>query len=276
MTAALRVLCKRARTCSRERRTSTGMLIATFVTFFIPFSYHGIAAGASAINGTAQGHSCYFAVVRRPFPIRLYDSNIASGNAYKVSLLLAHLGIECETIELDILSTPSQTRLPEFLEKNPNGRIPVIELEDGTFLPESNAILYYLSEGTPFLPEDHLERTRVLSWMFFEQYSHEPYIAVMKFWKFWGGLQNKRPEEIAVWKERGQAALGVMQRHLASRRFFVAERYSIADIALYAYTHTAGLAGFDLDAVPAVRAWLERVRSQPGHVRIRSGPGSAE
>ena len=210
----------------------------------------------------------------RPAPVRLYESTIASGNAYKVRLLLALLGLSCDIVELDILARPSETRLPGFLAKNPNGRIPLLELEDGTYLPESNAILYYLAEGTPYLPDAHLERSRVVSWMFFEQYSHEPYIAVLKFWRFWGGLHNKTADEIALLLDRGQAALRVMDTHLAERSFFVAERYTIADIALYAYTHTADLAGFDLGAMPNLRRWLERVRSHPGHVPIKSGPGA--
>lgn len=212
----------------------------------------------------------------RPAPVRLYDSIPASGNSYKVRLLMARLGIRCPVVELDILAKPSQTRTADFLAKNPNGRVPLLELDDGSFLPESNAILFYLAEGTPFFPEQPLQRAQVLQWLFFEQYSHEPYIAVMKFWKTWGGLHNKRPEEIAAWKERGQQALQVMQRHLEAHSFFVGERYSIADIALYAYTHTAGLVGFDMQAVPAVRAWLERVASEPGHVPIANGPGSKD
>jgi glutathione S-transferase len=210
----------------------------------------------------------------RPQPIRFFESTIASGNAYKVRLLLAQLGITCPVVELDILATPSATRSPEFLAKNPNGRIPLLELADGTFLPESNAQLYYLAEGTRFFPEDHLQRSQVLQWLFFEQYSHEPYIAVMKFWKIWGGLHKKRPEEIALWKARGQAALAVMNTHLRDREFFVGDRYTIADIALYAYTHSAHHVGFDLEAVPEVEAWLERVADQPGHVPIKNGPGS--
>jgi glutathione S-transferase len=212
----------------------------------------------------------------RPRPVRFYESTIASGNAYKVRLLMAQLRIEVPIVELDILATPSETRRPEFLAKNPNGRIPVLELDDGSFLPESNAILFYLAEGTPFLPHAALSRARVLQWMFFEQYSHEPYVAVMKFWKFWGGLHRKRPDEIAVWRERGQAALQVMDRHLGSRDFFVDDRYSIADIALYAYSHTAGLAGFDLETLPGLRAWIARVAAQPGHVAIKDGPGSSQ
>jgi glutathione S-transferase len=212
----------------------------------------------------------------KPRPVRFYESDIASGNAYKVRLLLAQLGVELPIVELDILAQPSQTRTPEFLAKNPNGRIPLLELEDGTYLPESNAILFYLAEGTPLLSSDPLIRAQTLQWMFFEQYSHEPYIAVLKFWKFWGGLHHKRPDEVAHWKQRGQAALAVMNSHLESRSFFAGERYSIADIALYAYTHTADLAGFDLEPVPHVVSWLSRVRSQPGHVAIKSGPGSVE
>jgi glutathione S-transferase len=210
----------------------------------------------------------------KPKPVRFYESTIASGNAYKVRLLLAQLGIELPIVELDILAQPSQTRSPDFIAKNPNGRIPVLELEDGTFLPESNAILFYLAQGTPFLANDGLVRAQTLQWLFFEQYSHEPYIAVLKFWTFWGGLHHKRPDEIALWKLRGQAALEVMNMHLATRAFFAGERYGIADIALYAYTHTAELAGFDLGPAPHVARWLSRVRSQPKHVPIKSGPGS--
>src|SRR5215470_8923163 len=127
----------------------------------------------------------------RPRVIRLYESKIPSGNAYKVSLLLSHLGQVPSVVELDIMAPPPETRRPEFLAKNPNGRIPLVELDDGSFLPESNAILCYLADGTSFLPDDRLERARALAWMFFEQYSHEPYVAVLKFWTFWGGLHNK-------------------------------------------------------------------------------------
>jgi len=210
-----------------------------------------------------------------PRPVRLYESDIASGNAYKVRLLLAQLDFELPIVELDIRAQPAQTRRPEFLAKNPNGRIPVLELEDGTYLPESNAILFYLAEGSSFVASDPLTRAQTLQWMFFEQYSHEPYIAVLKFWKFWGGLHHKRPDEIENWKKRGQEALAVMDTHLSTRTFFAGERYSIADIALYAYTHTADLAGFDLESTPHVTAWLGRVRTQPKHIAIKSGPGSA-
>jgi glutathione S-transferase len=213
--------------------------------------------------------------MRTRVPVRrLYISSIPSGNAYKVQLLMAQLGLHCETVELDILASPSETRRPEFLAKNPNGRIPLIELEDGRYLSESNAILFYLAADTPYLPDEGFQRAQALQWLFFEQYSHEPYIAVMKFWRFWGGLENRRPDEIALWQQRGQAALAVMEQHLASRAFFVGDRYTVADIALYAYTHTAAEAGFDLAVLPEVRAWLTRVRDQPRHVPIASGPGS--
>jgi glutathione S-transferase len=207
-----------------------------------------------------------------PLPVRLYESSIPSGNAYKVRLLLAHLAQPVEIVELDIMADPPETRRPAFLARNPNGRIPLLELDDGSYLAESNAILFYLAEGTPYLPGDRLERARTLQWMFFEQYSHEPYIAVLKFWTLWGGLENKRPDEIALWKQRGQAALQVMEAHLARHNFFSGEHYGIADIALYAYTHSAGDVGFDLAAVPEVGAWLDRVRAQPRHVPIKPDP----
>jgi glutathione S-transferase len=198
---------------------------------------------------------------------RLYDF-LESGNGYKVRLLLRQLGVPFERIELDILA--GATRTPEFLRRNPNGRIPVLELDNGTHLAESNAIQWYLAEGTPFLPDDRLARAEVLSWLFFEQYSHEPYIAVLRFWTHAGMLQRHR-HAVGERRDRGYQALGVMETHLAQRRFFVAERYTIADIALYAYTHVAEEGGFELDGYPAVRAWLERVRAQPGHVPITAG-----
>jgi glutathione S-transferase len=203
-------------------------------------------------------------------PVRLYESSIPSGNAYKVSLLLAHLGIDVPVTELDILADPPQTRRPEYLAKNANGRIPLLELSDGSFLAESNAILYWLASGTPYLPDEALGRARALQWMFFEQYSHEPYVAVLKFWTIWGGLHRKRPDEIAVWTQRGQAALAVMDRHLAEHAWFTGERYGIADIALYHYTHTAEATGFAISA--GVAGWLDRVRAQPGHVAMKSDP----
>ena len=196
--------------------------------------------------------------------LRLYDY-LESGNGYKVRLLLTQLGVAFERIELDILK--GATRTPEFLRRNPNGRIPCLELEDGTHLWESNAIQFYLAEGTDFLPSGRRERARVLQWMFFEQYSHEPYIAVVRFWHHAGMLEANR-DQLEAKVSRGYAALDVMETHLREHRFFVAERYSIADIALYAYTHVAHEGGFDLAKHPAVTAWLERVRAQPQHVPI--------
>jgi len=206
-------------------------------------------------------------------PIRLYESSIPSGNAYKVSLLLAHLGIEVPVTRLDILASPPETRRPEFLQKNANGRIPLLELDDGSYLAESNAILYFLASGTPYLPDTAIDRARALQWMFFEQYSHEPYVAVLKFWTLWGGLDKKRPDEIALWQQRGQAALDVMERHLADHPWFTGARYGIADIALYAYTHSAGTIGFTLG--PALTTWLGRVQAQPGHVALWVEPDRA-
>ena len=192
--------------------------------------------------------------------LTLYDY-LPSGNGYKVRLLLSQLGRPFRLVEKDILE--GETRTPEFLAMNPNGRIPVLELEDGRRLAESGAILFYLADGTPFLPDDGFTRAEMLQWMFFEQYSHEPYIAVARFWTHSLG----KPVD-AEKMERGYQALDVMERHLASRRFFVGERYTIADIALYAYTHVAHEGGFDLVAYPNIRAWLSRVAAEPGHVPI--------
>jgi len=210
----------------------------------------------------------------RPNVVRLYDSSIPSGNSYKVRLLLHLLSMGYEIEQLDILATPSQTRQPEFLLKNPNGRIPVVELSDGRFLAESNAILYYLAEGTVYLPQDPFERACVLQWMFFEQYSHERFIAVLKFWKFFGDLASISDAEQQRLLVQGQAALGVMNTHLEGRRYFVNDHFSIADIALYAYTHTAGESGYDMSAVPNVVRWIQNVARRPDHIPIWSGPGA--
>jgi glutathione S-transferase len=199
--------------------------------------------------------------------LKLYDY-LESGNGYKVRLLLHQLEIPFERVELDI--TRGQTRTPEFLALNRNGRIPLLVLEDGTALAESNAIQFYLAEGTPLLPAGRLERAQVLQWMFFEQYSHEPYIAVVRFWCH-TGVADERAEEVAARRARGYDALAVMEEHLHHRDFFAAGRYTIADIALYAYTHVAHEGGFDLARYPAVNAWLARVRSQPRHIPITQG-----
>jgi glutathione S-transferase len=196
--------------------------------------------------------------------LRLYDY-ADSGNGYKVRLLLHQLGRPYTLIEKDILR--GETRTPEFLRLNPNGRIPLLELEDGTCLAESDAILWYLAEGTPYLPAQPLERAQVLQWMFFEQYSHEPNIATARFWlRHVERLDELRQCLLEQKREQGHAALAVMEGHLRERAYFVGGRYTVADIALYAYTHVAPQGGFDLAPYPAVRAWLERVRAQPGHV----------
>ena len=196
--------------------------------------------------------------------MRLYDY-FESGNGYKVRLLLAQRGLAHERVELDILK--GETRTPDFLAKNPNGRIPALELDDGTVLWESNAILFYLAEGTEYLPSDPLERAQVLQWMCFEQYSHEPYVAVLRFWHFSGQLEKFRAQ-VPEKERRGHQALTVMENHLKSREYMVGERYSIADIALFAYTHVAEEGGFRLPDYPAISAWIARVQEQPGHRKI--------
>ena len=201
--------------------------------------------------------------------LRLYDY-FESGNAYKVRLLLTLLGERFERVHLDILK--GETRRPEYLAKNPNHRVPLLEWPDGRCLAESNAILFHLADGSAYLPSDDWARAQVLQWLFFEQYSHEPYIAVVRFWHFAGLLDANRaalPDKM----ERGYDALGVMESHLSGRAFFVADSYSIADIALYAYTHVAHEGGFELGRFPAVSAWLERVAAQPGHIAISDEVG---
>ena len=199
--------------------------------------------------------------------LKLYDF-LESGNGYKVRLLLTQLGRPFQRIELDI--TQGESRTDDFLARNPNGRIPTLELADGTCLAESNAIQWYLAEGSAFLPEDAIGRAQVLQWMFFEQYSHEPYIAVVRYW-IHHGQPHGREQEVEEKRQRGYDALSVMEQHLEGRDFFVGDRYSIADIALYAYTHVAHEGGFDLAPYPRVRAWLEKVAAQPGHIPITTG-----
>ncbi len=196
---------------------------------------------------------------------KLYDYR-PSGNGYKVRLLLTQLGLPYEYVEKDILQR--ETRTPEFLAINPNGRIPVLELEPGITLSESNAILIYLSEGTPFLPTDKLESAYVMQWLFFEQYSHEPYIATSRFLLHYAGKGDQMRDVIEQKREPGYAALVVMEKRLADHPFLVGDRYTIADIALYAYTHVADEGGFDLSGFPGILAWIDRVKSQPNHMLI--------
>jgi len=195
--------------------------------------------------------------------LRLYD-NRTSGNGYKPRLLLAHLGRRFERIEVDI--DKGESRTPAFLEKNPNGRIPVLELDGGACIAESNAILFYLAEGSRFLPSERLARALVLQWMFFEQYSHEPFIAVARHWLQHGAMTDEQRAQLPAKRRGGHAALAVMEGHLGRADWFGRDSMTIADIALYAYTHVAGEGGFDLGGYPAVCAWPDRVAAEPGHV----------
>lgn len=189
-----------------------------------------------------------------------------SGNCYKIKLMLHLRGIAYEWIPIDILKDETQSEA--FLAKNPNGKIPVLELEDGTCLWESNAILNFLADGSEFLPSEPRLRTQVLQWQFFEQYSHEPYVAVARFIQLYQGLPETRRAEYEECHVRGYKALKVMEKQLQRTPYLVGEHYSIADIALYAYTHVADEGGFDLSAYPAVRNWLDRVASHPQHVSM--------
>jgi glutathione S-transferase len=196
--------------------------------------------------------------------VLLYDSAV-SGNCYKVRLLLARLGITYERREVDVVDRSGRAELLGAL--NPALRVPTLVLDDGRPLAESNAILCYLAEGTPLLPDGRYERAQVLQWMFFEQYSHEPYIAVARFWLH---VSPQPPDagELRRLRRGGGAALAAMERHLTGREFLVGEGCTVADIALYAYTHVAPEGGFELGGLPAVRAWIERVAAHPRHVAI--------
>jgi glutathione S-transferase len=193
--------------------------------------------------------------------VLLYNSQ-PSGNCYKVRLLLSQLGIPFQRLEVDTRHKEGRAAL--LGDKNPALRVPVLQLDDGSHLAESNAILWYLAEGSAYVPEDRFDRGQTLQWMFFEQYDHEPNIAVIRHRTLLGDLDNHA--DTPQRRERGYAALGALDQHLAQRAFLVAGRYSIADISLYAYTHVAGEGGFDLSRYPAINAWLGRVAAQPGHV----------
>ena len=199
----------------------------------------------------------------------LYDY-LDSGNGYKIRLAMHQLGMPYRWIEVDILR--GATRTPEFLAKNPNGRIPTLELDDGTHLAESNAILWYLGEGTRLVPDDRLPRAQVLQWMFFEQYSHEPYVATPRFIVKHLPPESPRQAELPKRREQGHAALRVMDSHLERREFFVADRYGIADIALYAYTHVAHEGGLELSAYDNVLRWLNRIATMPDYVPLEERP----
>jgi glutathione S-transferase len=195
--------------------------------------------------------------------VLLYNSQV-SGNCYKVRLLLTQLGIRFERREVDVIDRSGRQEL--LGELNPALRVPTLVLDDGRPLAESDAIMFYFAEGTPFLPDDRFERAQVLQWLFFEQYSHEPYIAVARFWAIAG--ITPPGSELEAKRRGGTAALNAMEDHLRDRSFHVGERYTIADIGLYAYTHVAREGSFELEPYPAIRAWLDRVASQPGHITI--------
>ncbi len=190
-----------------------------------------------------------------------------SGNSYKVRLALAQLRTPYRLVEIDILKGESRT--PEFLGKNPSGQVPLLEVAPGRYLAESNAILWYVAGGAPLAPEDRIDRAEALQWMFFEQHSLEPNIGAAYFWlALVKGGRELQQHALDDWMEEGYRALAVMENHLKLRNFFAADHYTIADIALYAYTHLAHECDYDLGSCPAVRAWLERIVNQPGHVAM--------
>ena len=191
-----------------------------------------------------------------------------SGNCYKIRLAARQLGVSIALKDYSLHG--GETRKPAFLAKNPNGRVPLLEFEDGRTLPESGAILWYLAEGKKLAPESRWDRAQALHWMFFEQYSHEPYIAVARRWLKFEAKEElaKKQHLVGEWHDKGNAALGVMNAHLKSHDWFGGPRYSIADIALYGYTHCAADGGFNLPEFPAVANWLARVAAEPGHIPL--------
>ena len=202
------------------------------------------------------------------YRLTLYGMS-GSGNCYKPALLMRQLGMPYEWVEVDILKGASRT--PEFLARNPNGKVPLLEITDGgatRTLAESNAMLCYLAEGTRFMPEDRWPRAQVMQWLFFEQYSHEPYIATVRFWVHYLHKQDEWRDKIAEASKRGYAALGVMEQQLAKTPFLAGAGYTVADIALYAYTHVAHQGGYSLERYPAVSRWLARVEQQPDYFRM--------
>ena len=196
----------------------------------------------------------------------LYNSTV-SGNCYKVRLLLAHLGLDYQRRELDVVDRSNR---PDVLGGlNPDLRVPTLVLDDGRPLAESNAILWYFGEGTRFVPDDRYDRAKTLQWMFFEQYTHEPAIAVARFLLAYSGEPEKHADTIASRQRTGRKALEAMEAHLvAGGPYLVGEALTVADLSLYAYTHVADEGGFDLEPFPALREWIERVASEPGHVPI--------
>jgi len=191
--------------------------------------------------------------------------NIESGNAYKVRLLLSQLGLDYKCIQYDV--TTGETRTEEFLNNiNANGRIPVVEFEDGRCLEESNAILFYFAQNTDYFPTDRWQQAQVMKWLCFEQYSHEPFVAVAKYILTMLPENSERRAEIPMLHEKGKAALQIMEDRLKDHDFLVDEAYSIADIALFAYTHKAQMGGFDLNVFPAIKDWIRRIENTPGFI----------
>jgi glutathione S-transferase len=200
--------------------------------------------------------------------MRLYN-NVHSGNSYKVRLLLSQLSLAFENVAVDIFQGESRT--PAFLEMNPAGQTPVLELDDGTHLAESGAILWYLAEGTPLVPADPVDRAQVLRWMFFEQHVIAPHVGWARFIRRWLPADHALQARLPWHREAGEAGLAVMEQALKGRVFFVGDRYTIADIALYGYAHTAAEGGIDLARHRNLGQWLDRVRAQPGHVPLEGG-----
>jgi glutathione S-transferase len=197
-----------------------------------------------------------------------------SGNSYKARLALAHLGLPYRLVEVDILKGESRT--PEFLAKNPNGQVPLLEVAPGRYLAESNAILWHLANGSPLRPADRIDRAVALQWMFFEQHSIEPNIGAAYFWlALVKGGRELQQHALDDWMEEGYRALAVMEKHLQQQPFFATERCTVADLALYAYTHLAEQCDFDLAPFPAIRAWLARIAAEPQHVPMDARPENA-
>ncbi|MEM8723237.1 MAG: glutathione S-transferase family protein [Cyanobacteria bacterium P01_G01_bin.39] len=196
---------------------------------------------------------------------KLYDF-LPSGNSYKVRLLLNLLGISFERINVNILEGETQTS--QFLSKNPNGKIPLLEIAPGKFLAESNAILYYLSQGTQFFPSDKYAQAQIMQWLFFEQYSHEPNIATSRYWISILKQPEKYQTQLQQKHQLGNSALQVMEQYLGDQKFLVSEAYTIADIALYGYTHVAEEGGFNLQQFPSILSWLNRIAAHPNHISI--------
>jgi glutathione S-transferase len=197
--------------------------------------------------------------------VLLYNSQV-SGNCYKVRLLLAHLGIPYEREELSVVDRSNREDVLGGL--NPALRVPTLVLDDGRALAESGAILWYFGEGTRFVPEDGYDRAQVLQWMFFEQYDHEPAIAVTRFWLTYSGRAEAFADRLEERIAAGHRALAAMEQHLSHHEYLVGNRMTLADIALYAYTHVAPEGGYELDGYPAIGAWLDRIAAEPGHVPI--------